>query len=97
MSKITIMQMSTTPDDVFITPLKSVRDFSGDLRALYSTVKDMAISFARNEDLHARNDKSKTLVEMRRNEEGLPTACVYQDGTITNKFFGTYQENSNEV
>jgi hypothetical protein len=82
---ITVMQMSQTPDDVSISRVKS---FHGDLLDIYADVRNCAISFAREFDL--TSDK-KSLVEIERNLEGLPTAYIYEDGKIMHMFYGTYK------
>lgn len=85
---ISVMQMSQCSDDVAIDRVKY---FHGDLRDIYADVKNCAMTFAREYDLI--NDK-KSLVEMKENREGLPSAYIYSGDKIEHMFFGTYQGES---
>lgn len=82
---ISVMQMSQCSDDVAIDRIKYIH---GDLRDVYADVKNCAMTFAREYDLI--NDK-KSLVEMKENLEGLPSAYIYSEEKIQHVFFATRQ------
>lgn len=82
---ISVMQMSQCSDDVAIDRIKYIH---GDLRDVYGDVKNCAMTFAREYDLI--NDK-KSLVEMKENLEGLPSAYIYSEEKIQHIFFATRQ------
>jgi hypothetical protein len=89
MSKITIMQMSATPDDVSIDQIKT---FEGNLLDIYQDVKSIAMGFTK---AFEKTSSKKFSVEMTRNLEGLPSAYIREDGLISNVFFGTYEKEEN--
>lgn len=55
-----------------------------ELNDIYTAVKQIAVGIA-------QDAKETMLVEMSENEEGLPTAEIYQSGRITTKVFATYK------
>jgi len=89
---ITIMHMASCQDDVSIDRVKS---FHGDLLDIYNAVKNMAIGFAKDQEL--MHPSKKLLVEIQRNLEGLPSAYVMDGGRIDHVFFGTYESKPEEA
>jgi len=86
---ISVMQMSQCSDDVAIDRVKY---FYGDLRDIYADVKNCALTFAREYDL---TSGKQSLVEMKENREGLPSAYIYSEEKIEHMFFATRQGGPN--
>lgn len=80
-----IMVATCSDDDaVFEVSSESLKVIKTELNDIYTAVKQMAVGIA-------QGAKETMLVEMSENEEGLPTAEIYQSGRITTKVFATYK------
>lgn len=80
-----IMVATCSDDDaVFEVSGGSLKVIKTELNDIYTAVKQMAVGIA-------QSTKEIMLVEMSENEEGLPTAEIYQSGKITTKIFATYK------
>jgi len=79
-----IVATCSDDDAVFEFSSGSLKAIKTELNDIYTAVKQMAVGIA-------QDAKETMLVEMSENEEGLPTAEIYQSGRITTKVFATYK------
>ena len=90
------MHMSQVPKDVSIDTIGAWDLELGEIRVLYNMIKNRAIQHVRraiNEGIMCRKDFDY-IVEMEENNEGLPTANIFKDGVIDEKFFATRSKNN---
>ncbi|HIG58244.1 MAG TPA: hypothetical protein EYQ21_02420 [Flavobacteriales bacterium] len=95
---IQIMHMSHVPRDVSIDVVGDWDLELGDIRVLYDLIKNRAIQHVRhtiNEGINCRK-RFDYIVEMEENNEGLPTANIFRDGVIDEKFFATRSKNNEQ-
>lgn len=94
---IQIIHMAQVPKDVSIDVVGTFN--LGDeypsvdnIHALYDTIKNRAIQHVRRaikENEFVGRQHFNYIVEMEENDEGLPTANIFKDGAIDEKFFAT--------
>jgi hypothetical protein len=84
---IRVIEMKTESDDVSIEEIRQLSDETS-LRDIYDSVKDLAMTEAKNAMLYTEG-RTKYLLEMGENEEGLPHASIYIDKIIERQIFAT--------
>lgn len=84
---ISVVRMTALEDDVAIDTLVSFTDETH-LKDLYKYVKDFAVSRAEEMVLDTQG-RTKPLVEMGENGQGLPHASIYINNIIEQQVFAT--------
>jgi len=84
---VRIIGMTALEDDVAIDEMVTLSE-DVSLRDIYDFVKDIAMSEANNAMLNTQG-RTRYLVEMGENEEGLPHASMYINNVIERQIFAT--------
>ena len=82
-----MIRVKAESDDVSIEEIRQLSDEMS-LRDIYDSVKDLAMTEAKNAMLYTEG-RTRYLVEMGKNEEGLPHASMYIDKIIERQIFAT--------
>lgn len=86
---VRIIGMTALEDDVAIDEMVTLSE-DVSLRDIYDFVKDIAMTEANNVMLNTQG-RTRYLVEMGENEEGLPHASMYINNVIERQIFATRQ------